>query len=130
MGGSFAKYLGFYYHKQNIGVSSPGITPIEYKFKKKENYYKYFKSNLIDIILDRDMIPRFEVSGGVSYRVLCEKGIFACHTIARTFCQMGATCKREDLTGDICISRLGKDTYESIRKLAGLKSKIPDDYNN
>ena len=128
LGGGMAKFLGLKYHKENVAVSGPGITPLEYKFKDDNNYYKYFKSNLIDILPDNDLIPRLETSGGVRYRVLCEKGYISCHQIERILCQIGATCRREDLSGDICMSIFGKDDYEEIRKLAGIKTNIPDDY--
>ena len=108
LGGGMAKYLGLKYHKENVAVSGPGITPLEYKFRGEKNYYKYFKSNLIDIIPDNDIVPRLETSGGVRYRVLCEKGYFDCHQIDRILCQIGATCRREDLSGDICMSMFGK----------------------
>ena len=128
LGGGLAKYLGLKYHKENVAVSGPGITPLEYKFKKDKNYYKYFKSNFIDIIPDNDIVPRIETSGGVRYRVLCEKGFISCHQIDRILCQIGATCRREDLSGDMCMSIFGKKSYQEIRDLAGLKSTIPDDY--
>ena len=128
LGGGMAKFLGLKYHKENVAVSGPGITPLEYKFKNDDNYYKYFKSNLIDIIPDNDIIPRLETSGGVRYRVLCEKGYISCHQIERILCQIGATCRREDLSGDICMSIFGKKDYEEIRKLAGIKTNIPDNY--
>ena len=28
------------YNKENVAVSGPGITPLEYKFKKDKNFYK------------------------------------------------------------------------------------------
>ena len=129
LGGGMAKYLGLKYHKENVAVSGPGITPLEYKFTKEDNYYKYFKSNLIDIVPDNDIVPRIETSGGVRYRVLCEKGYFSCHQIERIICQIGATCGREDLSGDLCISIFGKKDYEGIRNLAGLKNNMPEYYN-
>ena len=112
----------------NGAVSGPGITSLEYKFNNDDNYYKYFKSNLIDIVPDNDIIPRIETSGGIKYRVLCEKGYISCHQMKRIICQIGATCRREDLTGDLCMSLFGKDDYQQIRDLAGIKSKIPEDY--
>ena len=129
LGGGIAKYLGLKYHKESINVSGPGITPLEYKFTGDDNYYKYFKSNLIDIVPDYDIISRLETSGGVRYRVLCEKGFISCHQIDRILCQVGAMCRREDLIGDLCMSIFGKDEYEKIRDLAGIKSKIPNEYN-
>ena len=41
---------------------------------------------------------------------------------------MGATCRREDLTGDLCMSLFGKEYY-NIRKLAGIKNNMPEEYN-
>ena len=128
LGGGIAKYLGFKYHKETVNASGPGITSLEYKFNGKNNYYKYFKSNLIDIVPDYDIVSRLEISGGVRYRVLCEKGFVSCHQIDRILCQVGTMCRREDLVGDLCISTFGKDEYQKIRDLAGIKSKIPDEY--
>ena len=128
LGGGIAKYLGFKYHKETVNTSGPGITSLEYKFSGKNNYYKYFKSNLIDIVPDYDIVSRLEISGGVRYRVLCEKGFVSCHQIDRILCQVGTMCRREDLVGDLCISTFGKDEYQKIRDLAGIKSKIPDEY--
>ena len=128
LGGGIAKYLGFKYHKETVNASGPGITSLEYKFNGKNNYYKYFKSNLIDIVPDYDIVSRLEISGGVRFRVLCEKGFVSCHQIDRILCQVGTMCRREDLVGDLCISTFGKDEYQKIRDLAGIKSKIPDEY--
>ena len=128
LGGGIAKYLGFKYHKETVNASGPGITSLEYKFNGKNNYYKYFKSNLIDIVPDYDIVSRLEISGGVRYRVICEKGFVSCHQIDRILCQVGTMCRREDLVGDLCISTFGKDEYQKIRDLAGIKSKIPDEY--
>ena len=126
LGGGLAKFFGLKYHKESISFSGPGITPLEYKLKNELNY-KYFKNNLIDVIPDYDIVPRIEISAGIRYRVLCNKGFFECHNIERTICQIGATCRREDLTGDLCISLFGND-YLDIRKLAGIKNDIPEEY--
>ena len=128
LGGGLAKFFGLKYHKESIAFSGPGITPLEFKLKN-ELSYKYFKTNLIDVIPDYDVIPRIETSAGIRYRVLCNKGFFECHGIERTICQMGATCRREDLTGDLCMSLFGKE-YFNIRTLAGIKKDIPKEYNN
>ena len=128
LGGALAKFFGMKYHKESVSFSGPGITPLEFKLKNELNY-KYYKTNLIDVIPDYDIIPRIETSSGIRYRVLCNKGFFECHGIERTICQMGATCRREDLTGDLCMNLLGKD-YFNIRKLAGIKNGIPEEYKN
>ena len=126
LGGGLSKFLGLKYHKESIAFSGPGITPLEYKLKNEIDY-KYYKMNLIDVIPDYDVIPRIENTAGIKYRVLCDKGFFGCHSIERTICQIGATCRREDLTGDLCMSIFGKD-YLNIRNLAGLKKDIPKEY--
>ena len=128
LGGGLAKFFGMKYHKESVSFSGPGITPLEFKLKTELNY-KYFKTNLIDVIPDYDIIPRIETSSGIRYRVLCNKGFFACHGIERTICQIGATCRREDLSGDLCMSLLGND-YLNIRKLAGITNDIPEEYRN
>ena len=127
LGGGLSKFLGLKYHKENIAFSGPGITPLEYKLKNEIDY-KYYKMNLIDVIPDYDVIPRIENTAGVKYRVLCDKGFFGCHSIERTICQIGATCRREDLTGDICMGIFGEN-YRNIRKLAGLKTQVPKEYD-
>ena len=127
LGGGLAKFFGLKYHKESVSFSGPGITPLEFMLKDELNY-KYFKTNLIDVIPDYDTIPRIETSAGIRYRVLCNKGFFECHGIERTICQMGATCRREDLSGNLCMSLFGKE-YFNIRKLAGIKNNIPGEYN-
>ena len=126
LGGGLSKFLGLKYHKESIAFSGPGITPLEYKLKNEIDY-KYYKMNLIDVIPDYDVIPRIENTAGIKYRVLCDKGFFGCHSIERTICQIGATCRREDLTGDLCMSIFRKD-YFNIRNLAGLKNEVPKEY--
>ena len=127
LGGGLAKFFGLKYHKESVSFSGPGITPLEFMLKDELNY-KYFKTNLIDVIPDYDTIPRIETSAGIRYRVLCNKGFFECHGIERTICQMGATCRREDLSGNLCMSLFGNE-YFNIRKLAGIKNNIPEEYN-
>ena len=126
LGGGLSKFLGLKYHKESLAISGPGITPLEYKLKDEIDY-KYYKMNFIDVIPDYDVIPRIETTAGIRYRVLCNKGFFGCHSIERTICQIGASCRREDLTGDLCMSIFGEDYY-NIRNLAGLKTEIPKEY--
>ena len=126
LGGGLSKILGLKYHIESIAFSGPGITPLEYRFQDEIDY-KYYKMNFIDVIPDFDVIPRIETTAGIRYRVLCNKGFFSCHSIERAICQIGATCRREDLTGDLCMSIFGQDYY-NIRNLAGLKNEVPKEY--
>ena len=128
LGGGLSKILGLKYHIESIAFSGPGITPLEYKFQDEIDY-KYYKMNFIDVIPDFDVIPRIETTAGIRYRVLCNKGFFSCHSIERAICQIGATCRREDLTGDLCMSIFGEDYY-NIRNLAGLKNEVPKEYQS
>ena len=128
LGGSLAKFMGIKYNKESLSISSPGISPLEYKFMNNKNYNKYFKTNFLDIVPDNDLIPRLEVSGGVRYRVICEEGFFSCHKIDRTICTIGAMCRQEHLTGDMCMAMMGKSDYMEIRESTGVNNDIPDIY--
>ena len=54
------------------------------------------------LVPDLDIVPRVYLSGGLKYRVLCEKGIFECHQAKRTLCMLGVVCNKEHLIGDLC----------------------------
>ena len=75
LGGGLSKYVATHYKMQSFSVSGPGITPLEYKHQTIFGYNKFFKSSFIDIIPDLDIVPRLEISGGIKYRVLCNKNV-------------------------------------------------------
>ena len=60
LGGGLAKYFGLKYHKESVAFSGPGITPLEFKLKDELNY-KYFKTNLIDVIPDYDIKTQIKI---------------------------------------------------------------------
>ena len=103
LGGGLAKYMGIKYNKQSISFSGPGVTPLEYEYSKNTNN-SYIKNYFVDVIPDKDIVPRFETTSGTTYRVICEKPFlsFKCHSIDRTFCMIGLMCHEEELTGEIC----------------------------
>ena len=113
---------------ESLSVSSPGISPLEYKFMYNDDYNRYFKANFLDIVPDNDLIPRLEASGGVRYRVICEEGFTACHKIDRTICTIGAMCRQEYLTCDMCMAMMGKNNYMEARAATGVNIDIPDIY--
>lgn len=119
LGGGLSKYIATYFKKQSFSVSGPGITPLEYKFKEINGYNEYFKSNFIDIIPDNDIVPRFEISGGIKYRILCDKDPLKCHSIGRTLCMIGIMCRQEEYTKKLCLSMLniGVDEYKEMKEL-------------
>ncbi|KAK8899095.1 hypothetical protein M9Y10_001396 [Tritrichomonas musculus] len=118
LGGGLSKVLASKYQHQSVALSGPGITPIENIFVNKSNVYdKFFKSKFIDIVPDRDIVPRFEMSGGTRFRVLCNKNVGECHDKFRTICQMGLLCNDEYHTGDFCSNYFHKE-YDNMKKLA------------
>ena len=117
LGGGLTKLLGIKYNKQSISFSGPGVTPLEIEYSKKNN--KYIKSNFVDIIPDKDIIPRVEVTSGTIYRVICNQSIFRalfkCHSIDRTVCMMGIMCdEEENYTGNLCA---GIFDYSELNKM-------------
>ena len=120
LGGGLSKVLAYKYEIQSVAVSGPGITPVENHFRDSSNYDLYFKSKLIDIVPDRDLVPRFEISGGTRHRVLCKKNLGECHNILRTVCQMGISCNDEYHVGDFCSHAFSPKEYENMKKLANI----------
>ena len=119
LGGGLSKYVATHYKMQSFSVSGPGITPLEYKHQTIFGYNKFFKSSFIDIIPDLDVVPRLEISGGVKYRVLCNKNAITCHSIDRTLCMMGIMCHQEQYTKRLCLSmpNIGENEYSQMKKL-------------
>ena len=117
LGGGLSKILANKFANQSVSFSGPGISPIEDKFEH-DNYDKYFKAKFIDIIPDNDFVPRFEISGGTRFRVLCQQNGVECHNIWRTICQIGLSCNLEYFTGDFCRGKYGKNEYEEMIDLA------------
>ena len=67
-----------------------------------------------------DLVPRVEVSGGTIYKIVCKKGVFACHGKELSLCETLVMC-RNQIYWDYC------------KKIAGLNdndiSKIVDSSN-
>lgn len=119
LGGGLSKVLAHKFQFQSIAVSGPGISPIEdYVVGNNNDADKYFKSKLVDIVPDRDVVPRFETSGGTKYRVLCNEGVGECHNKLRTICQMGISCDDEYHVGDFCSSVFSETEYNKMKELA------------
>lgn len=117
LGGGLSKYIAIHYQKQSFSVSGPSISPLEYMNQKIYGYNYYFKSNFIDIIPDNDIVPRLEVSGGIKYRVLCQKDPSSCHSIDRTLCMIGLMCEQEEFTKRLCLSmpNIGEKEYKDMK---------------
>ena len=124
LGGGLSKYVATHYQMQSFSVSGPGISPLEFKHKEIFGYNKYFKSSFIDIIPDNDIVPRFEISGGIKYRVLCDKNSITCHSVDRTLCMIGIICQQEEYTKKLCLSmpNIGEENYIEMKELKNGKN--------
>ena len=112
LGGGLAKYMSFKENKQGFSVSGPGVTPLENLLNKNVSRYQHFRTTFIDVVPDLDLVPRVELSGGIQYRILCQKGILSCHSVDRTLCMMGVMCGAEHLIKDLCLGIFGYDAYQ------------------
>lgn len=121
LGGGLSKVLAVKYEIQSVAVSGPGITPVENVFRNTDNYDRYFKSKMIDIVPDHDLVPRFEMSGGTRHRVLCTKNFGQCHNVLRTICQMGVSCNDEYHAGDFCSHAFSEEDYKEMKELADIQ---------
>ena len=119
LGGGLSKYLAFHYKKISFSVSGPGVSPLEYMSLGSFNYDNNFRKNFIDVIPDHDIVPRLEISGGTKYRVLCNKDLGSCHSIARTFCMIGIMCQQEEYTKQMCLHHFGftENEYAEMKEL-------------
>jgi lipase ATG15 len=92
LGGGLAKLFARIMNKQAIALSGPGVNAFhslwDYK-GKSEN----FEISAIDLIPDKDPIPRVEVSGGTVYRIVCKSANFECHSSVNSLCEVLIMCR-------------------------------------
>ena len=92
LGGGLAKLFGRIIKKQAISLSGPGINAFNSLWNyegKSEN----FEISAIDLVPDRDLVPRVEISGGTIYRIICKFGILDCHSKVNSLCEVLIMCK-------------------------------------
>ena len=87
LGGGLSKLFGRFIGKQAISLSGPGINAFhslwDYQ-QKSEN----FEISAIDLVPDKDLVPRVEISGGTRYRIICRNGVFDCHGKELSLCEV------------------------------------------
>ena len=122
LGGGLAKLFGHLYGRPSIAVSGPGVTLLQQVYAPIDrsiwidNDYESSLTSQTDVIPDLDVVPRVEISTGTHYRVLCNAGVFSCHSIDRTLCMTGIMCETEH--EQFCRAlEIGED-YDAARKLA------------
>jgi len=91
LGGGLAKLLGRMVKKQGISLSGPGINAFNSLWNYKGNS-ENFEISSIDLVPDRDLVPRVEVSGGTIYRIICKFGAFECHSKVNSLCEVLIMC--------------------------------------
>ena len=92
LGGGLAKLFGRVIGKQAISLSGPGINAFHslWNYKgKSEN----FGMSAIDLVPDKDLVPRVEVSGGTIYRIICKEGVLNCHSKDNSLCEVLIMCR-------------------------------------
>ena len=92
LGGGLSKLFGRIIGKQAISLSGPGINAFHslWNYKgKSEN----FGMSAIDLIPDKDLVPRVEVSGGTIYRIICKEGVLNCHSKDKSLCEVLIMCR-------------------------------------
>ncbi len=110
LGGGLAKIFGKKIGKKAISLSGPGINAFNSLWEYKGNISE-FGLTTIDIIPDLDPIPRVELSGGTTYRILCMKSPLECHNKELSLCESLIIC-RNPYAREYClnIAKAGK-TY-------------------
>ena len=114
LGGGLAKLLGRLLNKQAISLSGPGVNAFHSLWGYEGNS-ENFELSAIDLVPDMDLVPRVEVSGGTTYRIVCKDGPFACHSKALSLCEVLIMCRNPNYY-TYC-SKLAGLSDEKIKKL-------------
>ena len=92
LGGGLAKLFGRIIGKQAISLSGPGINAFHSLWNYKGESENYGIS-AIDLVPDKDLVPRVEVSGGTIYRIICKEGVLNCHSKHNSLCEVLIMCR-------------------------------------
>ena len=124
LGGGLSKILGRITKNQAISLSGPGIDAFHTKWTSDGNSIN-FDISFIDLVPDKDLVPRVEVSGGTIYRIICTKGPFVCHDKALSLCETLAMC-RNSYYEFYCykMANLNSDQISEILNNSELEKKI------
>ena len=115
LGGGLAKLFGRMVKKQAISLSGPGINAF-HSLWNYEGESENFEISAIDLVPDRDLVPRVEVSGGTIYRIICKFGAFGCHSKVNSLCEVLIMCNSPSYK-EYCINVAGLNDKE-IREIA------------
>jgi hypothetical protein len=110
LGGGLAKLFGRMIKKQGISLSGPGINAFN-SLWNYEGESENFEISAIDLVPDRDLVPRVEVSGGTIYRIICKFGAFECHSKVNSLCEVLIMCNSPNYK-EYCIKVAGLNKNE------------------
>lgn len=120
LGGALAKMMAKKFRKSSFSLSGPGITVFHGLWVPDDKKYnENFPISFIDAIPDMDLVPRVEVSGGTSYRIICELGSGICHTTSHSICMTSYMC---GVNAELfCMaSNLNREQLERMQHLANI----------
>ena len=92
LGGGLSKLFGRIVGKQAISLSGPGINAFHSLWNYKGNSENFGISS-IDLVPDKDLVPRVEISGGTIYRIICKEGVLNCHSKDNSLCEVLIMCR-------------------------------------
>ena len=115
LGGGLAKLFGRMVKKQAISLSGPGINAF-HSLWNYEGESENFEISAIDLVPDRDLVPRVEVSGGTIYRIVCKFGAFGCHSKVNSLCEVLIMCNNPNYN-EYCTKVAGLN-YNQIEEIA------------
>ena len=114
LGGGLAKLFGRMMKKQAISLSGPGVNAF-HSLWEYEGKSENFEISAIDLVPDKDLVPRVEVSGGTVYRIICKEGILNCHSKYYSLCEVLIMCRNPNYE-EYC-SKIAKLSPEKINKI-------------
>ena len=114
LGGGLAKLFGRMMKKQAISLSGPGVNAF-HSLWEYEGKSENFEISAIDLVPDKDLVPRVEVSGGTVYRIICKEGILNCHSKYYSLCEVLIMCRNPNYE-EYC-SKIANLSPEKIKKI-------------
>lgn len=115
LGGGMSKLLAYITGYTCVAVSGPGITAVKGLYVPAKDD---IQMTFIDVSPMQDFVAMVDISTGSKFEVPCESGMFGCHSIYRTLCQIASMCGTIDQHMDYCLSKFDESTVERMKRLS------------